>query len=117
MMMMVMKIYAICHSTALLSDFSTHSSNREALKTNSGFMSKGFNTQDTHSGTQETPDPRPPSPIFRVCEINLQKHSDQTPSKRTVALKFLLTPADVSQVWVDFGLWSFWILTVIVFHL
>lgn len=43
----MMVIYAICHSTALSQDFSTHSSYSEALKTFSGFQSKGLNTQDT----------------------------------------------------------------------
>lgn len=44
----MMVIYAICHSTAL-SAFSTHTHSpyREALKTLSGFQSKGLNTQDT----------------------------------------------------------------------
>lgn len=43
----MMVIYAICHSTALLRLFYTLSSCSEALKTVSGFQSKGLNTQDT----------------------------------------------------------------------
>lgn len=42
----MMVIYAICHSTALSQDFSTRAYS-EALKTFSGFQSKGLNTQDT----------------------------------------------------------------------
>lgn len=42
-----MVIYAICHSTALSQDFlHRHSSYSDALKTFSGFQSKGLNTQD-----------------------------------------------------------------------
>lgn len=45
--MVMMVIYAICHSTALSKTFlNRHSSYGKALKKFSGFQSKGLNTQN-----------------------------------------------------------------------